>query len=131
MTSRQDVVTRYFDGFRHGDHAGILDCLTDDVVWDLPGHTHLEGKEAFDGEIENPAFTGRPTLVIDRIIDSPDGTTVIGTGEGTFRSGEPFRFAYCDVFTFSGDKIRRVESYTVPVGSDGRDPQADQSRSSA
>jgi ketosteroid isomerase-like protein len=116
MTSRKDVVARYFDGFRRGDHAEILDCLTDDVVWDLPGHAHLEGKEAFDGEIANPAFTGKPTLVIDRILDSADGTVAIGTGEATVRTGEVMPFAYCDVFTFAGDRIRRVESYVAPLG---------------
>jgi ketosteroid isomerase-like protein len=39
----------------------------------------------------------------------------IGDGEAMHKSGEPHRFAFCDVFTFAGDKIRRVESYLVPL----------------
>ena len=39
----------------------------------------------------------------------------IGSGEGRHKSGERHRFAFCDVFTFAGDKIRRVESYLVPL----------------
>jgi ketosteroid isomerase-like protein len=114
--SRKDVVKTYFDGFRRGDHQQILACLTDDVAWDLPGHAHLEGKEAFDGEIENPEFVGRPTLVLDRLLEEGDTVVAIGTGEATRKTGEVLRFAYCDVFTFIGELVRRIESYLVPVG---------------
>ena len=31
------------------------------------------------------------------------------------KGGELHRFAFCDVFTFAGDHIRRVESYLVPL----------------
>ena len=118
VTQRKAVVEAYFDGFRRSDHAQILDCLTDDVVWDLPGYAHLEGKGAFDGEIENEEFVGSPTLHLDRLVEEGDTVMAIGTGEGTRRSGDTHRFAYCDVFTFTAgsDRIRRVESYLVPLG---------------
>lgn len=118
VTQRKAIVEAYFDGFRRGDHAQILDCLTDDVVWDLPGYTHLEGKAAFDGEIENEEFVGRPTLHLDRLVEEDDTVVAIGTGAATRTSGDVHRFAYCDVFTFAarGDTVRRVESYLVPLG---------------
>jgi ketosteroid isomerase-like protein len=97
----------------------VLACLTDDVTWDLPGFTHLEGKAAFDGEIENEAFTGSPTLAIDRLVEEGETVVAIGTGAGTRTSGEVHRFAYCDVFTFAGDLVRPVESYVVPLGPEG------------
>ncbi len=115
MTARTTVVERYFDGFRRSDHEQVLACLTDDVVWDLPGHAHLEGKEAFDGEIENPDFEGNPRLVVDRLLEGADAVVAIGEGEGRHRTGGPFRFAFCTVFTFAGEAIRRVESYVVPL----------------
>ena len=43
MSARKQLVERYFEGFRRSDHEEILRCLTDDVVWDLPGFKHLEG----------------------------------------------------------------------------------------
>lgn len=66
------VVEAYFDGFRRSDHRQILACLTDDVLWDLPGYTHLSGRDAFDQEIENDAFVGRPTLRVDRLVEESD-----------------------------------------------------------
>jgi ketosteroid isomerase-like protein len=115
MSARKALVARYFDGFHRSDHAEILDCLTDDVVWDLPGFNHLEGKDAFDGEIENEAFAGPPTLDVDRLVEEGDSVVAIGTGAGMQKTGDRFEFAFCTVFTFAGERIRRVESYIVPL----------------
>jgi ketosteroid isomerase-like protein len=116
VSERKRVVERYFEGFRRGDHELILGCLNDDVVWDLPGFKYLEGKEAFDGEIENDAFEGRPLLELDRLVEEGDTVVAIGTGQGRVKDGDEFRFAYADVFTFREDAISRVESYLVQLG---------------
>jgi ketosteroid isomerase-like protein len=115
VSTRKGVVETYFEGFRRSDHAMILACLTDDVAWDLPGYAHIEGKQAFDGEIENEEFDGSPTLTIDRLVEEGDTVVAIGEGQGTRKGGEVHRFAYCDVFTFTLDKVARVESYLVPL----------------
>lgn len=119
MTQLKQIVEQYFEGFRQSDHSAILELLTEDVAWDLPGFRHLVGKEAFDGEIENDAFTGRPKLNLDRLIEEADTVIAIGDGEATQTSGDVHRFAFCDVFTFRGERIRRVESYLVALS--GRD----------
>ena len=46
--SNKKVIETYVDGFRASDHAKILSCLTDSVVWEMPGLFHLVGKEQFD-----------------------------------------------------------------------------------
>ena len=115
MSQRKSVVETYFEGFRRSDHEQILACLTDDVAWDLPGYMHLTGKDAFDQEIENDEFVGSPTLTVDRLIEEGDAVVAIGSGETTHESGELRRFVFCDVFTFTGDKICRVESYLVSL----------------
>jgi ketosteroid isomerase-like protein len=117
MTAHKDVVAAYFAGFRASDHAAILALLTDDVVRDLPGFKHLEGKDAFDGEIENPAFSGSPQLTVDRMIEDGDAVVAIGEGAAHHADGTAFRFAFCDVFTFAAgtDLIGRVESYVVAL----------------
>jgi ketosteroid isomerase-like protein len=84
-------------------------------VWDLPGFKHLAGKHEFDDEIENDEFVGSPKLVVDRLVEEADTVVAIGSGEGTHRSGSVHRFVYCDVFTFAGDLVCRVESYLVPL----------------
>jgi ketosteroid isomerase-like protein len=60
MAARKQAGQQYFEGFRRSDHEAILALVSDDVVWDLPGFRHLEGRAAFDSEIENPDFEGSP-----------------------------------------------------------------------
>ena len=115
LSPQKGVVETYFEGFGRSDHRRILTCLTDDVVWNLPGYKHLTGKDAFDREIENDDFVGSPTLTVDRLIEEADAVVAIGSGEAAHKSGAIHRFAFCDVFTFAGDAIRRVESYLVPL----------------
>jgi ketosteroid isomerase-like protein len=115
LSSHKEAVAAYFEGFRTSDHELILGLLTDDVIWDLPGFKHLEGKAAFDAEIENPAFSGSPTLHVDRVVEDGDTVLTIGDGGGKTATGESHRFAFCDVFSFRGDLIARVESYVVPL----------------
>lgn len=117
-TPHKAIVESYVEGFRRGDHAQVLACLTEDVVWDLPGYKHLTGRQAFDLEIENEEFVGHPQLTIDRLVEEGDTVVAIGRGGGTRRGGEAFRFAFTDVFTFRGDQICRVESYLVLLPSD-------------
>jgi uncharacterized protein len=118
MSARKDLVLEYHEGFRESDHRRVLACLTEDVVWDLPGFRHLQGKAEFDSEIENPDFEGSPTLHVDRLVEEGDTVVAIGRGEGRHKVGGPFRFAYCTVFTFRDNLIGRVESYVVPVPAD-------------
>lgn len=115
MSSRKPVVQVNFDGFRQSDHQQILALLTDDVVWELPGFKRLVGKAAFDGEIENEAFVGRPHLDVSRLVEEGDTIVALGEGRGMLRAGGEFRFAFSTVFTFADDLIARVESYIVPL----------------
>ena len=107
MSNQTDIVHAYMDGFRRSDKPGILALLTDDVVWDLPGFRHLSGKADFEGEIVNPLFEENPTLVVDRTLEDGDTVVCIGEGSGQMKSGDEFRFAFCDVFTFRDVLIRR------------------------
>jgi ketosteroid isomerase-like protein len=115
MSTRQQVVHRYMDGFRRGDHAAILACLTDDVVWHIHGWRTTTGKEEFDKEIENPAFEGNPELTVERTIEADNIVVVTGTGVGHHRENGRFRFAYSDLFTFRDGLIAQVDSYVVPL----------------
>ncbi len=48
------------------------------MEWFLPGGVHLKGKAAFDKEIENPAFVGRPVIKITRYTE--ENNVVVAEG---------------------------------------------------
>ena len=117
MTENQRAVSRYMDGFRKTDHAQILSCLTDDVEWYIPGAFKVNGKEAFDGQIEGEGFSGSPTIVVDRMIETDDIVIAEGTVVARLADGTPLELAMCDVFELREGKIRRLTSYLMPMGS--------------
>jgi ketosteroid isomerase-like protein len=101
------------DSFKELDHGKILSCLTDDVVWDMPGFFHHEGKEAFDKEIENDAFTGKPDIKVTRMIEEGNIVVAEGSVKASLKDGQPFDAMFCDVFEFRGEKISRLISYVM------------------
>ena len=115
MTENKKTVERYMDGFRKSDHAQILACLTDDVVWEMLGAFHLIGKEAIDKEIENPAFVGSPTIDIKRVTEENDVVIAEGAVRVQRRDGGFLRAVFCDAFTMRNAKIRRLDTYQVEL----------------
>jgi ketosteroid isomerase-like protein len=113
MSAHQDVVAKYIEGFRRGDHAQVLSCLTDDVVWVLHGHQAVRGKTAFATEIATDLFDGTPTLEVFRMIEDGDAVAVFGGGSVTRKGGEIADFAFSELFIFDGDRISRLETYHV------------------
>jgi len=116
MSAHKIIIEKYIEGFRRSDHAQILSCLSDDIVWVLHGYKTLKGKDAFDAEIENEDFEGNPALTIDLMIEEGDSVVVTGSGSVTKRGGERLQFKFSEVFTFSGDAISRLETYHIWLG---------------
>ena len=106
--SNKKVVETYIDGFNKSDHAQILSCLTDDVIWEMPGLFYLEGKKAFDGEIENDAFTGRPEVVVIRMVEEGNIVVAEGSVKSRFENGDLLDAMFCDLFHFENGKIKSL-----------------------
>ena len=115
MTENKRTVERYMDGFRTSDHAQVLSCLTDDVEWEMPGAFHLRGKEAFDKEIENEAFTGRPIITVTRMTEEHDVVVAEGSVRAQRTAGGVLSAVFCDVFVMQRGKIRRLVTYLMEV----------------
>ena len=115
MTENKQTVERYMDGFRASDHAQVLSCLTDDVEWEMPGAFHLRGKEAFDKEIENEAFTGRPTITVTRLTEENDVVVAEGSVRAQRTAGGVLSDVFCDVFVMQHGKIRRLITYLMEL----------------
>lgn len=111
--SNKKIVQTYMDGFNATDHKKILSCLTNDVIWDMPGFFFHSGIEAFDKEIENPNADGHPAIKIIRMIE--EGNVVVAEGEvkAKMKDGSILDAVFCDVFHFTGGKISRLTTYLM------------------
>jgi uncharacterized protein len=115
MTENKKIVERYMDGFNKSDHKQILTCLTDDVIWKMPGYFHLEGKEHFDKEIENDAFIGRPIVTVVRMTEENDVVIAEGTVRSQKENGGFLNAEFCDVFEMQNGKIKQLTTYLVEL----------------
>ena len=115
MTLNRRTVETYMEGFRRTDHGMILDCLNEDVEWIIPGIFHIRGKEAFDREIENDQFIGKPIITIARMSEEKNVVVAEGTVRAQRRDGAYFELAICDVFDMRDGKISRLVSYLMPT----------------
>ncbi len=115
VSENKRTVARYLDGFRESDHAKVLSCLTDDVEWVIPGAFRLVGKTAFDGEIENPAFVGRPVIELERVIEEDDVVVAEGAVRARRADGGFLHAVFCDVFLMRGGLIRHLTSYLMEL----------------
>jgi uncharacterized protein len=113
MSARKQVVETYIEGFRRSDHSMVLGCLADDVVWEIYGQATVTGKDAFDAAIENEAFVGGPELSLHRLVEEDDVVVAVGSGRMTPREGDPIRFVFTEVFTFTGDVVSRLETFHI------------------
>jgi ketosteroid isomerase-like protein len=114
-TPNQITVRRYMDAFNISDHPAILDCLTEDVVWIMPGAFHLTGKAAFDKEINNEAFVGNPTIKLTRLVEADDVVIAEGSVTCTRKDGGILNAVFCDVFLMQNAKVKQLTSYVMEI----------------
>jgi ketosteroid isomerase-like protein len=112
VTGRKAVVERYTDGFRTGDLAKILSCLSDDVVWALHGSKTLTGKTAFAAEADS-AGAPNPELTLDRLVEDGDMVAAVGHGSVALGDADPAEFVYAEVFTFTDGLVSRLDTFHI------------------
>ena len=113
MTPNKQTVNEYMAAFMVSDHQRILACLTDDVVWEMPGIYQHVGKKAFDKEIENDNFIGSPTIQIIKLIEENDIVIAEGAVQGNMKNGNKLDAIFCDVFEMENGKIKKLTSYLM------------------
>ena len=113
MTDNKQTIQNYIEGFINSDHEKILSCLTEDVKWEVPGMFSINGKEAFDKEIENDNFEGSPAIQIIRLIEENDIVVAEGAVQSKMKGGGMLDALFCDVFHMENGKIRQLTSYLM------------------
>lgn len=113
MTPNKQTVNEYMEAFKVSDHKRILDCLTDDIVWEMPGIYQHVGKEAFDKEIENDNFVGSPTIQIIKLVEENNIVIAEGAVQGNMKNGNILDAVFCDVFEMENGKIKKLTSYLM------------------
>src|SRR5262249_2099236 len=100
------LINRYYAAFNSGDHAGMLDCLADDVVHDVNQGERRQGKERFRAFLARMAHHYREQL---------DGIAVMVTPDGT-RAAAEFNVAGAYLVSEPGLPDAKGQRYALPAG---------------
>lgn len=115
MSENKKTIEAYMSAFEKGDRSKVLSCLTDDVVWILPGVYQLKGKKEFEGEIRNDAFQGDPEIKVTRMIEENDIVVAEGTVRAKKKDTEFINLVFCDVFEMRNGLIKKLTSYLMTL----------------
>lgn len=113
MTENKKTVERYMEGFRVTDREKILSCLTDDIVWIMPGFIDIKGKEAFNREITNDLFEGYPSIQVIRMVEENNIVIAEGAVQCKIKAGGLLDALFCDVFHMENGKIKQLTTYQM------------------
>jgi ketosteroid isomerase-like protein len=116
-SAHKTIVKTYVSQFASGHQERALSHLTADVSFEFVGWAKTRGKDELEAALQKfsaGSDGSKYPRTIDRLIE--EGNTVVAIGSGSNPvAGGPLEMVFCDVFTFSGDAITRVETYQIPI----------------
>ncbi|GAA4430171.1 hypothetical protein GCM10023169_33240 [Georgenia halophila] len=115
VTENKRTVQRYLDGFNKSDHEQILSCLTEDIRWTVYGAFRIQGKEAYDANIENPEAVEPPHLTVVSLVEEADVVMAELTLQQRLKNGVVMRAAMGAAFLMRDGLIAERRAYVVPL----------------
>lgn len=117
QSQREALLVRLFEAFNRHDGAGVMACMTDDVVFDTAVGPEMFGRrivgtaavqaafEAVWGAMPDVSWTcTRHSVFGDRGLSE-------WVFRGTAADGAHIETEGCDLFTFSGEKLSRKSAF--------------------
>ena len=99
--------------FANNDIDFCVNCVTDDVVWDIVGDRLIQGKDLFEQALRQLKDRKVEQLRILNIITHGN----VGSVNGTIVLSDLQHLAFCDVYNFRGfgknSKIKTITSYVI------------------
>lgn len=120
-----DVIARYIQSYNARDIDGMLDCVTDDVVFEnisnAGGSMRLDGKDMMRqvAELSGNAFSYRRQRLINLVSGAGkaaaeiefEGKAAVDLPNGV-KAGETVKVRGASFFEFRGDLLCRIADYS-------------------
>ena len=110
--SNKAILQKINDAFAQNDTEGFLAHCTDDIVFEMVGHTAVRGKKDVRSFMNEMSSDSPPRFTIDRVIE--DGDNVVCTGDMEMEvDGEPTAYTYCDMYRFRDGKAAELRAFVI------------------
>ncbi len=110
-----DIINRYIQNYNDRDIEGMLDCVTEDVVFENISNTgqsmRFEGRERMGqvAELSGNAFSYRRQRLLNFVIG--EGKAAVDLPNGV-KAGETVRIRGSSFFEFRGRLLSRIADYS-------------------
>lgn len=114
MTEKGKFLKKFNEAFAKSDIQFLLDNVTDNIKWTALGDFSVQGKKDFKNTLESMASNEPFEITIEKIITH--GREAAVSGVMSSKKGE--RYAFCDLYIFSGfknAKISEMNSYVIEL----------------
>jgi len=111
--SSKKIIMEIVTAFDNNDIEGILNCVTDDIEWEMLGENNLKGKETLRKFFSDHADMKMISATKDNIIIEGDRGSVSGSVQCSNGKDQTFNLYYCDIYEVKDNKISKIISYTV------------------
>ncbi len=109
--SNEATVRRYYDLVDAGDYDALVDLFTEDVVYERPGQTTIEGRAALREFYEEGRPLSNGSHELHAVVLDGDTVAVRGTFRGE-QDGETVELGFADFHEFADGAIARRDTYT-------------------
>lgn len=111
-TATKEIVNQINTAFAEGSTEGFLVHCTEDIKWTMAGDKPNQGKDsirewmASENDCPEPPSFSVATMIAE-------GNSVVCHGDMTMKDpdGNDGKYAYCDIYKFSGDKVSELTSF--------------------
>lgn len=117
-SENKETIRKMFIELGSGNAAAFLSAMADDVQFTLIGTTKFsgvfKGKQELAGKLLGPlgaALEGGLVITPDNLIADGDFVAMQARGKSIGKNGKRYDNTYCQVFKFSGGKIKEVTEY--------------------
>lgn len=121
----EEIINRYIKSYNERDIDGMLDCVTEDVVFENVSNTgqsmRLEGREQMGqvAELSGNAFSYRRQRMVNLVIGAGkaaaeiefEGKAAVDLPNGV-RAGETVKIRGASFFEFRGRLLSRIADYS-------------------
>lgn len=118
------IVNEINDAFTRNDTEGFLLHCTEDLYWNMAGDSEQKGKASIREWMKQMDGHEAPKFTVEAIFG--DGNHVACHGQMSMKDkeGKEGKYSYCDVYTFTGDKVSELRSFVVAHKSEDKNASA-------
>jgi ketosteroid isomerase-like protein len=123
--TNRSLITKAFEGLRHGDPSHFLPLFDEDIEWRVMGSSawskHVKGLAYVERDLVGPLlarFAGPYLNIPELILADGDHVVVLAKGNAETLEGKRYDNDYCFVFRMAGDKIVEVREYMDTILAD-------------